>query len=109
MTSRIRNAYDIRVEEGVITPEPAQAALIGALDLRLSVDGEVKQDSNTRHLVLDVPGLIAWASSMYTLMPGDIIMTGTPAGVGAVQPGAVLQAGIAGIGEASVRVANHYG
>ena len=81
----------------------------GELDLRLSVDGEVKQDSNTRHLVLDVPGLIAWASSMYTLMPGDIIMTGTPAGVGAVQPGAVLQAGIAGIGEASVRVANHYG
>ena len=81
----------------------------GALDLRLSIAGEVKQDSNTRYLVLDVPGLIAWASSMYTLMPGDIIMTGTPAGVGPVQPGDVLQAQVQGIGQASVQVAPHYG
>lgn len=81
----------------------------GALNLQLQVDGQMRQQSNTRHLVLDVPGLIAWASSMYTLMPGDIIMTGTPAGVGPVQPGEVLQASIEGIGSAAVKVANHYG
>jgi 2-keto-4-pentenoate hydratase/2-oxohepta-3-ene-1,7-dioic acid hydratase in catechol pathway len=80
----------------------------GNLALELSVNGELRQSSNTRQLVLDVPGLIEWASSMYALLPGDVIMTGTPAGVGPVVPGDVILASIEGVGEATVRVAGHY-
>ena len=57
-----------------------------ALDLRVSVNGELRQDSNTRSMIFDVEWLIAYASSFYTLWPGDIIMTGTPEGVGALVP-----------------------
>ena len=53
-----------------------------ALDIRLSIDGETLQDSNTRELIFNVPALIEYLSSMLTLEPGDIISTGTPAGVG---------------------------
>jgi len=53
-----------------------------ALALRLSIDGEVLQDSNTRELIFSIPRLIAYLSSVMTLEPGDVIATGTPAGVG---------------------------
>jgi 2-keto-4-pentenoate hydratase/2-oxohepta-3-ene-1,7-dioic acid hydratase in catechol pathway len=54
---------------------------------RLWVNGELKQDANTRDLVLDIPGMIEMASSVMTLYPGDIIATGTPAGVGPIRAG----------------------
>lgn len=73
------------------------------LDLRLSVNDELRQDANTRLLILNVRRVIAYASSVYTLHAGDVIMTGTPAGVGPVQPGDVLHASIEGIGKLSVR------
>lgn len=76
----------------------------GALDLFLSVNGETRQDSNTRNLIFDVPRLIEYASSFYTLLPGDIIMTGTPEGVGPVVPGDRMLARIAGIGEMEIQV-----
>ena len=53
----------------------------------LWVNGEIKQDANTRDLVLDIPGMIEMASSIMTLYPGDIIATGTPAGVGPIRAG----------------------
>ncbi len=80
----------------------------GGLDLWIKVNGETRQQSNTRHLVYDVPRLIEFASSFYTLYPGDILMTGTPEGVGPVRPGDRIEAGIAGIGEFSMRVAPAY-
>jgi 2-keto-4-pentenoate hydratase/2-oxohepta-3-ene-1,7-dioic acid hydratase in catechol pathway len=76
----------------------------GTLDLELRVGGETRQKSNTRNLVFDVPKLIELASSFYTLHPGDVIMTGTPEGVGPVQPGDVLEASIAGLGSMRVEV-----
>lgn len=79
-----------------------------ALDLRLSVNGEIRQDANTRELVLDVRGLIEMASSMYALRPGDVIMTGSPAGVGPVVPGDRMQVWIEGIGAGEVRVGAAY-
>jgi len=79
-----------------------------ALDLSLSVNGELRQQSNTRHLVLDVAGLIEMASAMYTLLPGDIIMTGTPAGVGPVLPGDTISVAVQGIGQAQITVGDHY-
>jgi 2-keto-4-pentenoate hydratase/2-oxohepta-3-ene-1,7-dioic acid hydratase in catechol pathway len=75
------------------------------LDLSIRVNGEVKQSSNTKYLIFDVQRLIEYASSMYTLYPGDVIMTGTPAGVGPVSPGDLLEASIPGLGSLSVRVA----
>jgi 2,4-didehydro-3-deoxy-L-rhamnonate hydrolase len=75
-----------------------------ALDLTLSVNGEVRQSSNTRYMVYDVPTLIEYASRWYTLHPGDIILTGTPAGVGPVAAGDVMTVKIAGLGEGRIAV-----
>lgn len=75
------------------------------LALGCSVDGETVQDSRTNDLVFSVPRLVAELSSVLPLLPGDIIFTGTPAGVGmarqparALQPGQVLESWIEGIG-----------
>ena len=55
------------------------------LALELSVNCEPRQKANTRDLIIDVPGLIAFATSFYTLMPGDVLLTGTPEGVGPIK------------------------
>jgi 2-keto-4-pentenoate hydratase/2-oxohepta-3-ene-1,7-dioic acid hydratase in catechol pathway len=74
------------------------------LDVRLEVGGEVRQQSNTRHLIFGVRKLIAFASAAYTLFPGDILFTGTPEGVGPVKPGDVMRCWIERIGEMTVAV-----
>lgn len=74
------------------------------LDFWLSVNGETRQKSNTRFLVYNVQKLIAWASDYYTLYPGDVIMTGTPQGVGPVAPGDVMDCEIVGLGRMQVAV-----
>jgi 2,4-didehydro-3-deoxy-L-rhamnonate hydrolase len=79
----------------------------GALDLELLVNGEHRQRSNTRNLILGVPQLIELASGFYTLEPGDIIYTGTPDGVGPVTAGDTIRASIAAIGTMEVRVRGH--
>ena len=61
-----------------------------ALPLSLKVNGETRQDSNTNMLIYDCRRLIEFASSFYTLYPGDLIYTGTPEGVGPVKPGDVI-------------------
>jgi 2,4-didehydro-3-deoxy-L-rhamnonate hydrolase len=74
------------------------------LDFWLTVNGTVKQKSNTKFLDYNVHKLISWASEFYTLHPGDIIMTGTPAGVGPVVPGDVMVCEIVGVGQMTVNV-----
>ena len=76
----------------------------GALDLRLSVNGEPRQQANTRELILAIPDLIEFASGFYTLHPGDVLLTGTPDGVGPVRPGDRMVAEIQGIGRMEVAV-----
>ena len=76
----------------------------GALDLQITVNGEVRQQSNTRHFILGVPELIELASSMYTLHPGDLIFTGTPEGVSPIRAGDSILATIANIGSMAVAV-----
>ncbi|MGH8238488.1 MAG: fumarylacetoacetate hydrolase family protein [Steroidobacteraceae bacterium] len=78
-----------------------------ALGLEIKVNGELRQKSNTRYLILNVQRLIEYASAMYTLHPGDVIVTGTPAGVGPVHPGDVLDAAIDRIGAMTVRIASN--
>ncbi|MCB1396828.1 MAG: fumarylacetoacetate hydrolase family protein [Rhodobacter sp.] len=79
-------------------PDPAN------LQMKLWVDGELRQDANTRDLVLDIPGMIAMASAVMTLYPGDIIATGTPEGVGPVQGGQTIRITIDQCGEMNVPV-----
>jgi 2-keto-4-pentenoate hydratase/2-oxohepta-3-ene-1,7-dioic acid hydratase in catechol pathway len=79
-----------------------------ALELWLSVNGESRQRSNTRRMVYDVARLIEYATSFYTLYPGDLIFSGTPEGVGPVKPGDEIRAGIERIGEFTIRVAPEY-
>jgi 2-keto-4-pentenoate hydratase/2-oxohepta-3-ene-1,7-dioic acid hydratase in catechol pathway len=76
----------------------------GHLDLGITVNGEVRQKSNTKHMILGVPELIELASSFYTLHPGDIISTGTPEGVSPIVPGDTIVATIEKIGTMEVRV-----
>ena len=76
----------------------------GNLELSLAVNGEVRQRSSTRHMVLGVPELIEFASAFCTLHPGDVIMTGTPEGVGPIEPGDTLLASVEGIGTMEVAV-----
>lgn len=76
----------------------------GALDFMLAVNGEVRQRANTRDMILDVARQIAWASTFYTLYPGDILMTGTCHGVGPVRPGDEMLVEFEGIGAMQVHV-----
>jgi 2,4-didehydro-3-deoxy-L-rhamnonate hydrolase len=79
------------------------------LDLWLTVNGKTRQRANTRDLVLDIPTLIATASSYYTLHPGDLVFTGTPEGVGPVVDGDVIEVEFGGIGRMLVDVRNAQG
>ena len=74
------------------------------LDLKISVNGEIRQNSNTQELVYNVEKLIEYTSKRYTLYPGDIIMTGTPDGVGPVEPGDVMTCELEGVGIMDVKV-----
>ncbi len=76
-----------------------------SLDLSLSIDGETLQSSNTRELVFGVPALVEYISSIAPLLPGDIISTGTPGGVGMgrtpkrwLKPGDTVTASVQGLG-----------
>ena len=70
----------------------------------IAVDGQVKQDSDIAKLIWPVPDIISIASRSMELRPGDLIMTGTPEGVGPVQRGEVMTGGIDGLGEIRISV-----
>jgi len=76
----------------------------GSLQVSITVNGEPRQDASTSDLILGVAELIAWGSSFYTLHPGDVILTGTPQGVGPVKPGDTMHARIERIGSMQVKV-----
>jgi len=74
------------------------------LNLGISVNGEVRQDSNTKYMILGVAELIEFATTFYTLYPGDVVITGTPEGVSPIKPGDRIVATIQGIGSMEVTV-----
>lgn len=71
----------------------------------LKVNGELRQDGNLRELIWTVPEAIAELSTLFTLVPGDLLFTGTPAGVGPVAPGDRITGGIEGVAEIGVDIA----
>ncbi len=79
---------------------PWMSTSVDSLDLsiRCEVNGEVRQDARTSLLVFSIPMLIAHISTIMTLEPGDVILTGTPAGVGRIIPGDMVRVTIEGIG-----------
>jgi 2-keto-4-pentenoate hydratase/2-oxohepta-3-ene-1,7-dioic acid hydratase in catechol pathway len=74
------------------------------IDLELGVNGELRQKANTRDLIVGVPEMIAMASSVMTLFPGDIIASGTPAGVGRLKANDRVEIRIKGVGEMTLDV-----
>lgn len=72
--------------------------LVQNTTIQLSKNGNVMQDSNTRFMIFDIKTLISHISHYFTLLPGDVILTGTPAGVGPLSAGDTLQAHIDHVG-----------
>jgi 2-keto-4-pentenoate hydratase/2-oxohepta-3-ene-1,7-dioic acid hydratase in catechol pathway len=79
-------------------PEP------NALAISCRVNGELRQNGSTREMTLPVPALIAWISSVMTLEPGDLVATGTPAGVGPIRAGDRIEVSIERLGTLAVTV-----
>lgn len=99
----IGKAFDYSAPIGPIT----QLAGSGALDagaIALAVDGKTVQASDVTHLIWNVSETIAQLSTLFELQPGDLIMTGTPEGVGAVVPGQTMTGTVAGLTPISVKV-----
>lgn len=83
----------------------ASAPAWDKMELRLLVNGEVRQHGPTAAMIHSVPKLLAYVSRFMTLEPGDVVATGTPAGVGAVRPGDALEASLVDVVNLRVRVA----
>ncbi len=77
-------------------------------DLRLTaeVNGQLRQDARTSQLIHDIPTLIAFMSAVMTLLPGDVLLTGTPAGVGPIKDGDIVQLSVEGLGTLTNPVRN---
>lgn len=78
---------------------------VDGVRVQTHVNGDVRQDGTTADLVFDIPTLIAHVSSVMTLLPGDVILTGTPDGVGPMEVGDEVEVSIAGIGTLVNKVA----
>jgi 2-keto-4-pentenoate hydratase/2-oxohepta-3-ene-1,7-dioic acid hydratase in catechol pathway len=75
------------------------------LEITCTVDGEPRQQGRTSQLIFDVPTLIAYISQIMTLLPGDVVLTGTPSGVGPIRPGQRVDITIEGLGTLTNSVA----
>ncbi|MDJ0896215.1 MAG: fumarylacetoacetate hydrolase family protein [Alphaproteobacteria bacterium] len=70
----------------------------------LAVNGEVRQDGDIADLIWSIPEVIRHLSGLFRLQPGDLIFTGTPAGVAALVPGDAVSGGVDGVGEIEIRI-----
>jgi 2,4-didehydro-3-deoxy-L-rhamnonate hydrolase len=93
---------------------PDEIPDLGNLKMWLKVNDEIRQNSSTANMIFDVATLVSYVSEFMTLLPGDVISTGTPAGVGLgmkppqfLKAGDVVELGIEGLGESRQRVVNY--
>jgi fumarylpyruvate hydrolase len=96
-------AFDHSAPCGTLHP----ASVVGHPDkggVVLKVNGEVKQKGDLADLIWDIPSMIAYLSTLFTLQPGDLIFSGTPSGVGPVKRGDRLEASVAGVGTLAIKV-----
>jgi 2-keto-4-pentenoate hydratase/2-oxohepta-3-ene-1,7-dioic acid hydratase in catechol pathway len=87
----------------------------GNLKMWLKVNGTTRQNSSTAEMIFDVPTLVSYLTEFMTLLPGDVISTGTPAGVGLgmkppqyLKAGDVVELGVEGLGESRQQVVNYF-
>lgn len=99
-----RKSFDTFTPLGPVVVTADEIGDPGALQMETRVNGVVRQRTSTANLIFGVPELVAYTSSVMTLWPGDVILTGTPAGVGQVHDGDVIEVEISGIGTLSVTV-----
>ncbi|WP_330232587.1 fumarylacetoacetate hydrolase family protein [Nocardia sp. NBC_00508] len=97
-------SFDASAPCGPITPAAA-AGDVGAAELRLTVDGAVRQHTRIAHMIWNVAEILAHLSMDYRLMPGDLVYTGTPAGVAALRPGNEVRVDIDGLTPLTVTIA----
>jgi 2-keto-4-pentenoate hydratase/2-oxohepta-3-ene-1,7-dioic acid hydratase in catechol pathway len=77
---------------------------IDGVPIQTHLNGELKQDGSTADMVFDIPTLVAHVSSVMTLLPGDVILTGTPEGVGPMEVGDEVEVSVAGLGSLTNKV-----
>jgi len=94
------------VEHGAVCSEllPLPGQVLAPAAIGLQVNGQTRQQASTGQLIWSIPELIADLSRFYHLQPGDLIYTGTPEGVGPVQPGDQLRGWVEGVGEVAVAI-----
>ena len=81
---------------------------LASLRIRTLVNGQVRQDGSATDMVFDIPTLLAYISGVMTLEPGDLVLTGTPEGVGTLTPGDVVEVEIAGVSRVSNPVSSDH-
>ena len=96
-------AFDRSAVIGPLHPV-AETGHLGTGAIRLAVNGTVKQDADLSELIWSVPEIVSILSHSIALAPGDLIMTGTPAGVGPLVPGDACVVAIEGLGEITTRI-----
>ncbi|WP_049578754.1 fumarylacetoacetate hydrolase family protein [Streptomyces sp. SBT349] len=99
-----RKSYDTFSPLGPFVVTADEIGDPGDFAILLDVNGEKRQDVNTRDLLTPVPAIVSYASRMMTLLPGDLIFTGAPPGVGAIAPGDRLRASLSRVGELALAV-----
>jgi len=99
-----RKSYDTFTPLGPWLTTADEVADPQALDIRLEVGGALRQKANTADMLVPIAGIVAYASSVMRLEPGDVILTGAPPGVGEVHAGDRIEASISGLGTLRVDV-----
>jgi 2-keto-4-pentenoate hydratase/2-oxohepta-3-ene-1,7-dioic acid hydratase in catechol pathway len=99
-----RKSYDTFSPLGPWLTTRDEAGDAGHLDIELECNGMLRQKVNTSSLLVSVPDVVAYVSSVMTLLPGDVIFTGAPPGVGPIAPGDRLRTRISRLGEMELRV-----
>ena len=100
----MRKSYDTFTPIGPALVTADEVGDPGDLDMKLWVNDTLRQHASTRDLIVDIPNMVALASSVSTLEPGDVIATGTPEGVGPVRGGDTVTIEIARVGRMAVPV-----
>lgn len=100
-----RKSYDTFSPTGPVLVTRDEVPDPQLLTIDLSVSGEKRQHVNTKDMLVSVAEIISYASSIMTLVPGDVVCTGAPPGVGPIAPGDVMTTDISGIGSMEIRVA----
>lgn len=101
-----RKSFDTFTPVGPFLVTPDEVGKLSDLTLQTRVNGEIRQDADIKDLIWGVPEFLSYVSSVMTLEPGDIVTTGTPAGIGELHDGDIVEVEIGGVGALRVTVSN---